>query len=91
MYAHFSHARTETPETAVGEDQRDSETAEGNQCWWVVTGMGWVSGDRQWVLGSSRAAIAACLAALTPALAALYLDNQNAPKIGICGYMTLHA
>ena len=30
----------ETPETAVGEDRRDYETAEVDQCWSVVAGMG---------------------------------------------------
>jgi hypothetical protein len=30
----------ETPETAVGEDRRDSETAVVDQCWAVVAGMG---------------------------------------------------
>jgi hypothetical protein len=28
------------PETAVGEDRRDSEMAEVDQCWSVVAGMG---------------------------------------------------
>jgi hypothetical protein len=28
------------PETAVGEDRRDFETAEVDQCWSVVAGMG---------------------------------------------------
>jgi hypothetical protein len=28
------------PETAVGEDRRDSETAEVDQCWSVAAGMG---------------------------------------------------
>ena len=32
------------PETAVGEDQRDSETAEVSRCWSVVAGVGqWCS------------------------------------------------
>jgi hypothetical protein len=30
----------ETAETPVGEDRRDSETAEVDQCWSVVAGMG---------------------------------------------------
>ena len=33
-----------TPETVVGEDRRDSETAEVDQCWSVVASMGqWCS------------------------------------------------
>jgi hypothetical protein len=31
---------TKTPETAIGKDQKDSETAKANQRWPLVAGMG---------------------------------------------------
>ena len=38
------HDRAETPETAVVEDHRDSETAEFSRCWSVIASMGhWCS------------------------------------------------
>ena len=50
------------PDTAVGEDRRDSETVEvvSVDQWWLA----WVSGPRCWVLGSSKAANVACSAVL---------------------------
>ena len=49
----------------MGEDRRDYETAEVDQCWSVVAGMG------QWwsevgALGSSKATNVACLAVFDP-------------------------
>ena len=39
-----THDRRETPEMAIGEDRRDSETAEVDQCWSVMAGIGqWCS------------------------------------------------
>ena len=35
-----TNAHRETPETHVGEDRRDSETVEVDQCWSVVADMG---------------------------------------------------
>ena len=36
----MEHARTETSKTAIGEDRRDSETADVDQVGSVVAGMG---------------------------------------------------
>jgi hypothetical protein len=53
----------------VGEDRRDSETAQIDQCWLVVAGMGqWWS--EKWVSVSSQST-------------ALNLGNQNASKVYI--------
>jgi hypothetical protein len=59
----------------VGEDRRDSETAEVDQWWSVVAGIGqWWSQVDAGVFGWPY---------LTLTLTALYLGNQNAPKKAI--------
>ena len=73
---------------AVGEDWRDSETAEVDQ--WAGGGYGSVVvGSGCW--GRARPLIRPVWPYLTPALTALCLGNQNPPKNHIWGYMGLYA
>jgi hypothetical protein len=70
----------------VGEDPRDYETAEVDQCWSVVADMCLNSGGQKWVLGSSKAVNAACLAVFDPSTnSTLSRQLESAGKKSIWG------